>query len=149
MVKGTHCLGSDELVSKKRLKPFVIKRVLKVEYNDPHKLASKLRGYTFALRKFYSHKWTGRVSRKVKGKPRNFEAYLCGSLYSTSKTSFQPYAFYNKWLQTLFTDQLDWSNATCSFKFKCHDWDSNPHSADQKCQSLSLLCWTTSVNTRT
>ena len=26
--------------------------------------------------------------RKVKGKPRNFEANVCGSLYSTFKTSF-------------------------------------------------------------
>ena len=40
--------------------------------------------------------------RKVKGKPRNFEANLCGLLYSTFKTSFQPYALYNKRLQTPF-----------------------------------------------
>ena len=53
--------------------------------------------------------------RKVKGKPRNFEANLCGSFYSTFKTSFQSYAFYNKRLQTLFIHQLDRSKATCSF----------------------------------
>ena len=59
---------------------------------------------------FYSH-----VSLQSKGKPCNFEANLCGSLYSTFKTSFQPYAFYNKQLQTLFIDQLVRSKATCSF----------------------------------
>ena len=52
---------------------------------------------------------------KVKGKPRNFEASLNGSLYSTFTTSFYPYAFYNKQLQTFFKDQLDLSKATCSF----------------------------------
>ena len=64
---------------------------------------------------FDSHKWPTALVRTVKGKPRNFEANLCGSLYSTFKTSFQPYAFYKKWLQTLFIDQLDRSKATCSF----------------------------------
>ena len=64
---------------------------------------------------FYSHKWPTVLVRRVKGKPRNFAANLCGSLYSTFKTSFYPYAFYNKRLQTLFIDQLDWSKATCSF----------------------------------
>ena len=62
-----------------------------------------------------SHKWPTVLVRAVKGKPRNFEANLCGSLYSTFKTSFQPYAFYNKQL-TLFIDQLVQSKATCSFK---------------------------------
>ena len=42
---------------------------------------------------------------EVKWKQCNFEACLCGSLYTTFKTSFQPYAFYNKWLQMLFKDQ--------------------------------------------
>ena len=65
---------------------------------------------------FDSHKWPTALVRKVNGKPRNFEANLCGSLFSTFKTSFQSYAFYNKWLQTLFIDQLVWSKATCSFK---------------------------------
>ena len=37
---------------------------------------------------FDSHKWPTVLVRKVKGKPRNFEANLCGSLYSTFKTSF-------------------------------------------------------------
>ena len=45
--------------------------------------------------------------RIVKGKPRNFEANLCGSLHSTFKTSFLPHALYHKRLQTLFNDQLD------------------------------------------
>ena len=56
---------------------------------------------------------------EVKGKPCNFEACLCGSLYSTFKTSIYPYAFYKKRLQTLFKDQLDRSKATCSFKVTC------------------------------
>ena len=55
---------------------------------------------------FDSHKWPTVLVRRVKGKPRNFEACLCGSLYSTFKRSFYPYAFYNKRLQTLFIDQL-------------------------------------------
>ena len=63
-----------------------------------------------------SDKWPTVLVRTVKGKPRNFEANLCGSLYSTFRTSFQPYAFYKKWLQTLFIDQLVRSKATCSFK---------------------------------
>ena len=54
----------------------------------------------------------------VKGKPRNFEAYLCRPLYSTFATSFQSYAFYNKRLQTLFIDQLVRSKATCSFNLR-------------------------------
>ena len=53
-----------------------------------------------------SHKWPTVLVRKIKGKPRNFEANLCGSLYSTFQTSSQPDAFYKKQLQTLFIDQL-------------------------------------------
>ena len=30
---------------------------------------------------------------KVRGKPHNSDACLCGSLYSTLKQSFEPYAF--------------------------------------------------------
>ena len=71
--------------------------VLQVEYNDPHKFASKLRGFHFTLlrrsaiygsQKFDSHKWPTVFVDEVRGKPRNFEWYLCGSLYSTFKTSF-------------------------------------------------------------
>ena len=45
--KGEKCLGSDELVYKKRFVTVCyeihgLKDVLKVEYNDPHKLASQL-----------------------------------------------------------------------------------------------------------
>ena len=39
---------------------------------------------------------------EVKRKPRNFEAYLCRSLYSTFTTSFYPYALYNKRLHNVF-----------------------------------------------
>ena len=55
------------------------------------------------------------VSSRSKKKTTQFEANVCGSLYSTFKLSFYPYAFYNKRLQTLFKDQLEWSKATCSF----------------------------------
>ena len=65
---------------------------------------------------FDSHKWPTVLVRKVKGKPRNFEANLCGLLYSTFTTSFTPYAFYRKQLQMLFKDQVDRSKAKCSFK---------------------------------
>jgi hypothetical protein len=58
-----------------------------------------------------SHKWLTVLVRQVKRKPRNFEANLCGSLYVNFLKSFQPYAFYNKLLQTLFIDQLVRSKA--------------------------------------
>ena len=41
--------------------------------DDPHKNSSKLHGF---------------VDNKIKGKTRNFEEYLCGSLYVTFKTAF-------------------------------------------------------------
>ena len=59
--------------------------------------------------------WPTKFVGEVKGKPRNFEWYLCGSLYSTFKISVYSYSCYNKQLQTLFKDQLDRSKATCSF----------------------------------
>ena len=62
-----------------------------------------------------SHKWSTVLVDEVKGKPCNFEACLCGSLYSTFTTPFYPYASYNKRLQTLFKDQLD-----RSFKWRRH-----------------------------
>ena len=37
---------------------------------------------------FEYHKWPTVLVRKVKEKPRNLKANLCGSLYSTFKTSF-------------------------------------------------------------
>ena len=43
-----------------------------------------------------SHKRPTVLVDEVKGKPCNFEACLCGSLYSTFTTSFNPCAFYNK-----------------------------------------------------
>ena len=63
---------------------------------------------------FESHIWPT-VLVRTEWKPRNFEATLCGSLYSTFKTSFQPYALYKKRLQTHFIEQLVRSEATCSF----------------------------------
>ena len=102
-----------------------LRRCLKVEYNDPHKFASKLHGFSFTLLttrsaimgvKNLTPIWPTVLVDEVKGKPCNFEACLCGSLYSTFITSFYPYAFYNTRLQTIFKDQLDRSKATCSFK---------------------------------
>ena len=103
------------------------KDVFKVEYNDAHKFASKLRGFLllcestrsaiYGSQKFDYHKWPNVLVDEVKGNPCNFEAYLCRSLYSIATTSFFPYAFYNKRLQMLFEDQIDRSRATCSFKF--------------------------------
>ena len=81
-------------------------------------LCELTRSANYGSKKFdshHAHKWPTVLVRKVTGKPRNFEANLCGSLYSTFKSSFWPYAFYNKWSQTLFKDQLDRSKATCSF----------------------------------
>ena len=78
----------------------------------PRRLA---RSAIYGSQIFDSQKWPNMLVRKVKGKPRNFEANVCGLLYSTFKTSFQSYAFYNKLLQTLYKDQLDRSKATCSF----------------------------------
>ena len=51
---------------------------------------------------FDSHKWPTVLVDEIKGKPGDFEAYLCKSLYSTFTTSFKPYAFYNKRLQHAF-----------------------------------------------
>ena len=68
--------------------------ILKVEYNDPHKFASKLPGFLFTVQtNTVGHlwdKWPNVLVDKVKGKPCNFEACLCGSLYSTLTTSFYP-----------------------------------------------------------
>ena len=69
--------------------------------------------------KFDSHKWPTVLVDEVKGKPCNFKACSCGSLYSPFTTSFYPSTFYNKRLQTLFKDQLDRSKATCSFNTIC------------------------------
>ena len=53
---------------------------------------------------FDSHKWPTVLVRTVTRKPRSFKENLCGSLYSTFKTSFQP--FYKKGLQMLLINQL-------------------------------------------
>ena len=60
------------------------------------------RSAIYGSQKFDSHKWPTVLVDEVKGKPCNFEACLCGSLYSTFTTSFYPYAFYNKRLQNAF-----------------------------------------------
>ena len=65
----------------------------------------------YGSQKVDSHKWPTVFVDDVKGQPCNFEACLCGSLYST----FTTYAFYNKRFQTLCIDQLVRSKAMCSF----------------------------------
>ena len=67
---------------------------------------------------FYSHKWPTVLVRKAKGKPHNFEANSCGSLYSTFKTSFQPYMhFITNGYKCFLHRQLVRSKATCPFKW--------------------------------
>ena len=56
----------------------------------------------YGSQNFDSHKWPTVLVDEVKGNPCNFEVCLCGSLYSTFKTPFQTYAFYNKRLQCAF-----------------------------------------------
>ena len=69
----------------------------------------------YGSQKFDSHKWPTALVDEVKGNPCNFEACLCGSLYSTFTPSFYPNASYNKRLETLSKDQLDRSEVTCYF----------------------------------
>ena len=80
---------------------------------------------------------------EVKRKLCNFEACLCGSLYSTFTASFQPCAFINKRLQTLFKDQLDRSEATCSFK--CKRVKNKTLNEEQQCLSTHQLTVATTV----
>ena len=60
--------------------------------NDQHKHASKMHGFPFTpSTNTVGHLWMAdRDSSHSKRKNVHFEANLCGSLYSTFKTSFQP-----------------------------------------------------------
>ena len=51
------------------------------------------RSAIYGSQKFDSRKWPSMLVDEFKGKPYNFKACLCGSLYSTFTTSFHPYAF--------------------------------------------------------
>ena len=51
-------------------------------------LCELTRSAIYGSQKFDSHKWPTVLVDEVKGKPCNFEACLCGSLYSTFTTSF-------------------------------------------------------------
>ena len=73
------------------------KDVLKVENNNPHKYASKLRGFPFTLQ-------TNTICHFVESDSTN------------RRTVYKLYAFYNKRLQMLFKDQLVQSQVTCPFK---------------------------------
>ena len=66
-------------------------------------------------KKFDSHKWLTVLVDEVKGKLEILRRvfFLCGSLYYTFTTSFYPHAFYNKWFQTLFKDQLETDPRQC------------------------------------
>ena len=46
------------------------------------------RSAIYGSQSFDSHKWPTVFVDEVKRKPRNFEAHLCRSLYSTFTTSF-------------------------------------------------------------
>ena len=115
--RNTLCLGSVELVFEKRLQPFIIKCILverccksRIQWSTQTCLEIARFLFTSTTNTvghlweshFDSHKWPTVLVRKVSGQPRNFVANLCGSLYSTFKTSFQRYAFYNKPLYKLF-----------------------------------------------
>ena len=56
-------------------------------------LCELTRSVIYGSQKFDSHKCLTVLVDEVKGKPCNFEAYLCGSVYPTFKTSFQPINF--------------------------------------------------------
>ena len=47
-------------------------------------------------KKFGSTKWRTSLDHEIKGKPHNFEAYLCGSKHSCLKTSFQQHSIHNQ-----------------------------------------------------
>ena len=91
--KGPRCLGSVELVFSKRLKPFVIKCIgkidnFKVEYNDPHNHATRLHSFTFKYTsrrttvghfvqsKCWLHKIADRASSRRKRKTVQFRVIL-------------------------------------------------------------------------
>ena len=58
-------------------------------------LCEQTRSAIYGSHKFDSHKWsTVLIVDEVKGKPRNFQACLCRSFYSTFTKSFYPYAFF-------------------------------------------------------
>ena len=65
---------------------------------------------------FDSHNRQTVLILKVKGKPRNFEAMLCGSLYILLKHLSNHMHFITNGYKMLFIDQLVRSKATCSFK---------------------------------
>ena len=100
-VKGTRCLGSVELVFENRLYSFVIKCIWEERYCKSGKQWSTQTCLEIARLSFYlvdygwpfMDKWPTVLVCKVKGKPSNFEANLCGSLYSTFKISFEPMHF--------------------------------------------------------
>ena len=54
------------------------------------------RSVIYGSQKFDFHKWPTVFVDEVKRKLCNLEVCLCGSLYSTWKKSFQPYAFHTK-----------------------------------------------------
>ena len=59
--------------------------------------------------------------RKVKGKPRNFEANVCGSLYSTFEHLPKHMHFITNGYKRFPKKQLNRSKATCSFS-ALHIW---------------------------
>ena len=74
------------------------------------------RSAIYGSQTFDSHNRQTVLIRKVKGKPRNFEAMLCGSLYILLKHLSNHMRFITNGYKMLFIDQLVRSKATCSFK---------------------------------
>ena len=67
---------------------------------------------------FDSHKWPTVLVCKVKRKPHNFEANMCGSLYSTFKTSLKHLSKTNSLKQTgPYFMALSYCRILCP---KCH-----------------------------
>ena len=59
---GTRCLGSVELVFVFYKNAVGWKDVVKVEYNDPHKFASKLSGFLFTVQtNTVGHLWESKI----------------------------------------------------------------------------------------
>ncbi len=101
---------------------------LKVEYNGSHKHPLKLCGFHFSFSLCeltqFAILWSGKkrfsdiedsVSSQSKRKTHAMFRYiLCGSLYSTFKTSFRPHSFHDK---LFHSPKVPTSRAVCLFKF--------------------------------
>ena len=83
------------------------------------------RSAIYVSQNFDSHKWLTVVVDEVKGKPCNFEACLCGSLYSTLQHLFTHVHFitngYTRFSKTNSTDPRQRVPLIKSDKIKTHN----------------------------